>query len=102
MRRVNGRGLKVIRGSKFVLFKQGKPRTQTSGASECRLPVLSCNPRRQNVFWKAVWGFFSAYALVFIVSIYYRYRRRYFSAASAVATLNNPRDGLRLLITSPV
>ncbi len=97
-------GLKVIRI--LLLFKQGNRELKRLVHPNAVYSIKLGNRALPERILEAVWGFFSAYALVFIVSMLAIIATGVddFSAfASVVATLNNPGPGLGwLLITSPV
>lgn len=91
LRRVNGRGLKVIRI--LLLFKQGNRELKRLVHPNAVYSIKLGNRALPERILEAVWGFFSAYALVFIVSMLAIIATGVddFSAfASVVATLNNP------------
>lgn len=95
LRRVNGRGLKVIRI--LLLFKQGNRELKRLVHPNAVYSIKLGNRALPERILEAVWGFFSAYALVFIVSMLAIIATGVddFSAfASVVATLNNLGPGL--------
>lgn len=99
-----GGGLKVIRI--LLLFKQGNRELKRLVHPNAVYSIKLGNRALPERILEAVWGFFSAYALVFIVSMLAIIATGVddFSAfASVVATLNNPGRGwVSWRIISPV
>lgn len=96
-----GGGLKVIRI--LLLFKQGNRELKRLVHPNAVYSIKLGNRALPERILEAVWGFFSAYALVFIISMLAIIATGVddFSAfASVVATLNNPGPWLGLLPTT--